>query len=142
MMTMRRTAQAGFTLGEIMIAIAIIAIMAAVAGPYLMGYLKKARIQSTKTTLRNVQTALQQFNVDMNQYPETLKDLIKKPADEALANKWVAPYLQGSDVPSDGWGNKFHYELTQGQEHPYELYSYGPDGKGSKEGRISIWSLE
>ena len=136
------TKQAGFTLIEILIAIAIVAIVAATTGPYLMGKIQSARISTAKTSLRNIQAQIDLFNADTGAYPETLKDLVRRPVNEEIAKNWVTPYIKDEKKLNDPWGNKYNYQLTPDQEHPYELSSYGPKGKSSpKAERISVWNL-
>lgn len=138
-----KTLRDAFTLIEIMIAIAIIAILTAVIAPNFVGYMKKSRISSTESTIRMLEGAINMFNAHTGQYPGRLVELIKKPADEKLARKWDGPYIKQKEIPEDPWGNKYIYKLTpQGTDHKYELYSHGPNGKGApKEEIISVWNL-
>lgn len=139
-----RTARAGFSLIEIMIAIAIMAVLAVAVGPYLLGKLKKAKVSSAQTSLRTIDAAITSFHADIGQYPSRLRDLVKKPAEEALARKWTDPYLKvkNEEIQLDPWNNPFQYKATPGAPHPYELYSFGPNGKGSpKKEWISVWDL-
>ncbi|MDP3889130.1 MAG: type II secretion system major pseudopilin GspG [bacterium] len=139
----RRAAQfvrEGFSLIELMIAITIMGILAAIIVPNFMSYLQKARISNTKATIRTFEQAITMYQADMAQYPTALRDLIKQPADEKAAKKWQGPYLKKKDVPQDPWGNKYQYRPTPEAENPYELYSYGPKGKGApKQEWISVW---
>lgn len=140
-----RQARAGFTLIEILIGLAIVALLMFTVGPALFRRLDKARIDTTKTTLKGIQAAIGHYNLDLGRYPETLRDLVVKPDDEQLASQGIWPYLEGqggTQTPVDAWKNKFEYQLTPGGEHEYELFSYGPKGKGSpREQRISVWNL-
>ena len=132
----------GFTLIEILIAIAIIAIMAVVVAPNLMKYLGQAKKTAAQSTLKTLQLSVDQFYVATNHYPRSLKDLVKKPTyDEQIAKKWGSPYLKQKNVPEDPWGNRYQYKLTPGQAHPYVLFSYGSsDGKSTpKVDWISVW---
>ena len=52
----------GFSLMEIMIAVAIMGILVAVAGPALFGYLARAKVSKTKTELRFFKQQIEQFN--------------------------------------------------------------------------------
>lgn len=135
-------AKSGFTIAEILIAIAIVGLIMAVGGPAVMRYLERGRVTTTKQSLRGFKTAIESFNADTGQNPEQLKDLIKKPAQEEVAKDWAGPYLDKKEVPKDGWKRAFMYKLTPGQEHEYELYSYGPKGKGgSRAEQIHVWDI-
>ena len=136
--------RSGFTLIEIVVAMAIIAILALVATAPIMNYVKNARVSSAKSTLRVLEGAITIYESHTAQLPSRLNDLVKKPADERAAKRWQqGSYLKGKEVPLDPWGNKYQYKLTpQNPDHKYELYSYGPNGKGGpKEEIISVWDL-
>ncbi len=140
-MTITRHARAGFTFIELVIAIAILAILAAIVGPMFMGQLEKARVSGTRSNLNSIKSAIGMFKVDTARYPNKLRDLVKKPRDEALARKWQkGGYLEGGELPDDAWGESFQYKRTPEGKNPYELYSYGPNLAGSpKEEWHSVW---
>lgn len=138
---MKTDIRPGFTLAEVMIAIAIVGLLAAIGGPMFMSYLAKGKVTATKQNLRIIKGAVDQFNADMGQNPETLKDLVKKPANPDLAKDWN-PYINKKEIPLDGWNHPFVYKPTPDGEHDYELYSYGPKGKaGKKDTQINAWDL-
>lgn len=135
-----RTAREGFTLIEILIAIAIVGILGALIAPNFLGYLEKSRVKATKLSLVGVQKAIDDFNMETNRYPEKIRDLIKKPATDIKG--WDGPYLKKDEAPVDVWGEPFQYKLTPGGKRKYELYSFGPKGRGSpKEEQISVWDV-
>lgn len=140
-MTLFRSARAGFTFIELVIAIAILAILALVVGPQFMGYLDKAKVSSTKDKLKSIKTAIDMFKVDTGRYPTKLRDLVEKPKEEAVARNWQKEgYLQGGEEPQDAWNEYFVYKRTQDGKNPYDLYSYGPNGASApKEEWISVW---
>ena len=72
------------------------------------------------------------FKLDHGKYPETLEDLVSAPS-------WVNPkkyppkrYLK--QFPTDGWDAKLIYRRGSGNGKPYELISYGADGREGGEG--------
>lgn len=141
-MTFARHSREGFTLIEILIAIALVVIMGAIAVPGFLSYLERGRKKATAATIKVIKSNIDLFYSDVGQYPETLKDLIKKPQSEELAARWDGPYLGGKDVSPDGWGNKLQYRVTPEGEHPFDLYSYGSKGKTApKEQWIDVWNL-
>lgn len=133
--------QRGFSLMEIMIAVAIMGILGAVIVPNLLTYLEKSRKSSARSTLRVFESAITEYYADTGTYPEELSDLVNEPSDPKLAGKWQdGGYLKQKKIPNDPWGHKYMYELTPDGEHPYELFSYGTKGKKAKESeRISVW---
>ena len=69
------------------------------------------------------------YKSEKGSYPESLSQLRKSG-------------FMKKDVPKDGWDRSFVYRRTPDAKNPYELFSYGPEGKGSpKEGRINVWNL-
>lgn len=133
-------ARSGFALIEVIIAITIVGIMA--AGAFgVTRWIGKARVTSTKTTLRGLKSSIDEFNAETNSYPTSLSDLLVRPAEEKIAKKWNGPYLD-KEV-QDGWGNEFQYQLNpKGSQHPYELYSWGKGQEGSpSEEWIDVWSI-
>ena len=89
---------AGFTLVEILI-VTIIALLAALVGPRLMGSLSKSQGKTTKAQIEMLATALDNFRLDNGRYPtqeEGLQVLIEQP--ETLAS-WSGPYLKKRKLP-------------------------------------------
>ena len=62
----------GFTLIELLVVVAIIAILAAVAIPQYAKYRTKAYNSAALSDLRNVETALEAYYADNEQYPTNL----------------------------------------------------------------------
>ena len=65
---MIRTRQGGFTLIELMIAIAIIAILSAVALPTFQGYILRGKLTEAYTQLSAVQLRMEQYYQDNRTY--------------------------------------------------------------------------
>ena len=144
--SMQNHTRKGFSLAEMMVVIAIIGIIGGLIGPGIYSALKKAEKGTAKTLLKNIKSGITQYHQDLHQWPPKLIDLVKKPKnlDERLSKKWAGPYVgeEGiKEVPLDPWDGKIEYKLTpQGAGHPYELWSWGPNGKGSpKDEQISVW---
>jgi general secretion pathway protein G len=139
----RSLLRSGFTLIELMVAIAILALLAGGAVPFAMNQLNKARISTAKTDMQAFKSALTLYQIGMGKYPQALKEVIKSPRDEQEKRRWTqagGPFLEGEEIKEDPWGNPYKYKLTPGSQHPYELLSYGKNGPGApKEEQLSVW---
>ncbi len=126
----------GFTLIEIMLVVVIIGILAAVIGPKLSGQSDKAKIQSTRASMKGVDTALGMYEVRASQYPSTeegLEALLKKPNDLS-EDEWDGPYIKDGSVPVDGYKREFIYRSPGENGREYDLVSKGKDGQeGTKD---------
>ena len=133
----------GFTLIELMIAIAVFAIISLVVIPNVLKYMKDAKISSAKANLQVLKGAITQYQLSINQLPTRLTDLVKSPADEKAKKKWTGSFLEKTEVPEDPWGEKYQYKVNAaGASHPYELYSFGENGKGAPKAEwIDVWDL-
>ena len=140
---MTATLRAGYSFMEIVIVIAIIAILAGIGIPSYLGHVDRAKDAKTTAHLNLVKNAINQYYGDTGRFPRALDDLIDQPdQDEPIAKKWHGPYLEikGGGLPQDGWERDFYYEVTPGGKHPYELYSYGQEGEdGPEDKRVSAW---
>ena len=64
-------AQGGFTLIEIMVVVLIIAGLATLVGPRIIGQFTKAKEKTTLTQISNLESSLKLFKLDNGFYPET-----------------------------------------------------------------------
>ncbi len=122
-----RNSQAGFTLIEIMVVIVILAILAGLVVPKVVGQSDKARVKTTETALATVSNALDMYKVDNSRYPTTaqgLDALTTPPAD--ARNYPEGGYIKGG-YPTDGWENEMQYIAPGSDGKPYDLFSLGGD---------------
>lgn len=137
----RHTQQIGFTMLELLAVIVIIAVLAAVVLPNVMGRPDEARIVAAKTDINSIKQALQFYKVDNRRYPtaaQGLQALVTKPNSPPVPNNWKV-YLE--KLPNDPWGNPYQY-LNPGIKGEVDVMSYGADGKPGGEGNdadIGSW---
>ena len=86
----RNDGNKGFTLLELMIVVAIIAILAAALIPNFIGFDTEARLASTKTNLNTLRTRLNLFRAKEGKYPTDLNELLTVTYNELGVEK---PYL-------------------------------------------------
>ncbi|MFO0697974.1 MAG: type II secretion system major pseudopilin GspG [Nitrospira sp.] len=140
----------GFTFIEIMVVVAILAILAALVVPRIMGRTDDAKRTAAKVQIRNIEGALQLYKLDNGLYPTTeqgLKALVEKPSVGVIPKKWkIGGYLP--KLPEDPWGNPYKYlsPVQRGDlKIDYEVTSLATDGEVGGEGinaDISNWNLD
>ena len=126
-----------FTLVELLLVLAILALLAGIALPKLTGSKEKANVATAKTQINAFSTALEMFEVDSGHYPRGkngLNDLVVQPRD---AQNW-RQYLD--NIPLDPWGHPYVYECP-GKHRPnsFDLMSMGPDGRIGGDDDIVNW---
>jgi general secretion pathway protein G len=120
-----RRAARGFTLIEILVVIAIIAMLAAIVGPAVMNKLGGAKSKTAAIQIADIDKALDLFKLDVGRYPSNAEGLQALVAAPPTANGWNGPYLKGG-LPSDPWGNPYHY-ANPGPNGSVQILSYGAD---------------
>ena len=138
----------GFTLIEIMEVIVILAMLAALVGPKLMGRTDDAKITDARVQIKNIETALKLYKLDTGSYPSTeqgLGALVSKPTVGVIPKNYKdGGYLESKKMPKDPWGNDYLY-VSPGEHGDYDLFSYGSDGAKDGEGKnadITSWDTK
>ena len=139
-------AQRGFSFIELMIVVTILAILAALVVPRIMGRTDEARRIAAKVQIRNFEGALHLYKLDNRTYPTTeqgLQALVERPTVGVIPRNWKSGgYLPS--VPDDPWGNSYRY-ASPTPRGDYEISSFGADGEAGGDGKdsdISNWNLE
>lgn len=83
--------RSGFTLIEILIVIAIIAVLALQITPHLIGFDNEARIATTKGNLSTLRSRITMYRAKNGHYPESLETLLKEQYFDAGIKR---PYLK------------------------------------------------
>lgn len=128
---MKRFAVKGFTLIELLIVIIILGLLASIVAPQMFSRVDTSRVQTAKTQISMIETAVNTFRIDLGRFPETLEELRK-----STDSRWQGPYLP-KDVPLDPWGNPYAYEVTGQIEKPFVIGSLGPSGKAGADDSIT-----
>jgi len=137
----------GFSFIEVMIVVVILAILATLLIPRVMGRTEDAKRAAAKAQIANIESALQLYKLDNGNVPSTeqgLKALVERPSSGPAAPNWKAGgYLP--KVPADPWGNPYKYAIPSPQGGEYEIISFGADGAQGGEGKnadIVSWDLD
>jgi general secretion pathway protein G len=126
-----RQAQRGFTLLELMVVLAILALLGALVGPAVMEQLGGAKVKTTNVQIKDIERALDMYKLGVGRYPTTAEGiaaLVNKPGN---AVGWTGPYLK--ETPKDGWGHDFQYTFPAANGG-YEVKSLGADNAPGGDG--------
>lgn len=120
----------GFTLIELIVVIALVAVLAAVVAPNLLGKATEANRKSTGIQLEKVAGAVELYRLETGRYPEELGDLVSKPQG---VDRWNGPYIRKMSQLKDPWGNELVIQRP-GVNGAFDIVSYGADGRPGGEG--------
>lgn len=127
--------QQGFTLTELLIVIALIALIGTFVTGNVINKYTKSKVDATKIQMKGLGTILDDFRRECGFYPLTdqgLDALVAKPTNGREC-KGYSPegYIKNGKVPKDGFGNEFMYE-SDGNK--FVIKSLGNDNKEGGEG--------
>ena len=108
--------RAAFTLIEVMIVVVIIGLLAGIVTYSTVGYLEKAKDKKARADIAHYVGAIDAFYLEHGRFPTNQEGL------KVLAPKFIKV------VQNDPWGNAYLY-ISPGKKGPYEVMSYGADGR-------------
>jgi len=73
---MKRTSSKGFTLIELIVVMAIVALLASIAAPRYFASLQKSKETALHTSLNVMRDAIDHFAADKGRYPDSLDELV------------------------------------------------------------------
>lgn len=123
----------GFTLLELLVVMVIIGLLAGYVGPKYFEQIGKSETKTARAQIDALGKALDQYRIDVGQYPTTEQGLVALNKNAANDAKWAGPYLKKA-VPNDPWNKPYLYK-SPGEHGDFDLYSFGKDGQqgGTKE---------
>ncbi len=89
----------------------------------------KAKVSKAKLEIKSFSTALENYAIDVGNYPSTEEGLESLWRTADSVENWSGPYVSDATF-NDPWGNPYVY-LSPGNHYgyDYDLSSYGKDGK-------------
>lgn len=125
--------QKGFTLVELLVVLAILALLAGLVGPRVLNQLSGAKSDTAKVQIRDLEQAAEMFKLDTGRFPsndEGLRALVQNPGN---LPGWNGPYLRRSEVPMDPWNHPYRYR-NPGEHSEIDIFTYGANGEEGGEG--------
>ena len=120
--------QAGITLFELLVVLAIIALLATFVAPRVIGYLGRSKVDIARAQMASIATSLELFYLDMGRYPqldEGLVVLVEEPGEES---EWRGPYFNDLDGLTDPWGRPYLYSFDEATDR-FTIQTLGGDGE-------------
>ena len=122
--------EAGYTLVELLVVVAILGLLTLIATPFVLRYLDSAKVSTSRTEIANISAGLDLFKIDVGRYPTTEEglDALMKPPQGV--DNWNGPYIKKTTGLKDPWGRPYLYR-SPGQHGEFDIYSYGAKGEAS-----------
>jgi len=122
------SSQSGFSLIEILIALALLAGAGTFVAGKIFDQLYEGQVESTKIQMSSLADRLKEFRRHCGSYPTTeqgLNALIEKPAGGRDCKRYnPGGYIEGGQLPKDPWDEDFIYE-SDGRK--FNMFSLGQD---------------
>lgn len=122
---LRRRARRGFTLLEIIVVVTIIALLATLVAPRLLGNVDRAKVGAAQNGVAQIaqQVSLYALDQGMSRVPQDFD--LQVLVDEGL--------LRSRDLV-DPWGNPYIIRVPGTENPDFDIVSYGANGEPGGEG--------
>lgn len=129
-----RSIHRGFTLLEIIVVVTIIALLATLIAPRLLGRIGQAKTAVAKAEVAEIAKQVSLYCVDHG---------LTKPGDDFELNMLTSgstTYLKASDL-TDPWGHEYVIVIPGDHNPDFDIISYGADGQPGGDGEnADIWN--
>jgi general secretion pathway protein G len=115
----------GFSLLELMVAVAGVAILSAIAVPSYQVYVQRARVAAATADIMTIATVIGRYTTLNNQPPPDLATI----GFDTLLDPWGRPYVYQSFTGLNGKGKMRKDKNLNPINTQYDLYSVGADGQ-------------
>lgn len=119
--------EAGYSLLEILVALAIIASLAALVGPRLLGQVDKSKLTTAKVQINMLETGLSTYYTESGRLPVSSEGLQVLVTNINNDPDWAGPYLSEKVMPLDPWGTPYQYTPPTQAGEVGTVFSLGAD---------------
>lgn len=120
----KKIEQKGVTLVELMLTLAILAVLAGIALPSYRNYIERVEVALVITDMQGIEQAVIRFLVTNDRYPDSLAEIGIN-----LVDAWGNPYQYLNLETANGLGNVRKDKNLVPINSDFDLYSSGPDGQ-------------
>ena len=131
---LRRSAEHGFTLVELMVVIVILGLLATIVAINVIPQGDKAKLVRAKSDIATIEGALDLYKLQNDIYPTTaqgLEALVSPPAGSDATKYQRGGYIK--KLPVDPWSRPYLY-ASPGTHGAIDIWTYGADGTEGGEG--------
>ena len=129
--------QSGFTLVELLLVLVILALIAGLVLPGIIGKAEGAKVRAASSQISRISMSVETFYLDTGSTPDSLSALVNEPSG---GNGWNGPYIKNS-ILKDPWGREYQFK-NPGEHGDFDIYSFGADGQQGGDGTdrdITSW---
>lgn len=127
----------GFTLVELLLVLVILALIAGLVLPGIIGKAEGAKAKAAASQVSRLSMAVESYYLDTGVTPESLQQLVE---DSGGNSGWNGPYVKASSL-KDPWGRDYEYNYP-GEHGDFDIFTLGADGQPGGEGKnadINSW---
>ena len=130
--------QRGFTLVELLLVLVILALIAGLVLPGIIGKAESAKAKAASSQISRISMSVESFYLDTGSTPSSLDDLVNEPAGES---GWNGPYIKNS-LLKDPWGQEYKFRVP-GEHGDFDIWSFGADKQqGGEDNNADITSWQ
>jgi general secretion pathway protein G len=131
-----RAGERGITLIELLVVLTILAFISALVVINVLPERDRAAVRKAEIDIKTLETALDQYRLDMMTYPTSqqgLAALAEVPADTPRKDQYRPGGYIRKGAAVDPWGRPYEYRIP-GEHGVFDLYSLGADGAPGGDG--------
>jgi general secretion pathway protein G len=129
--------QRGFTLVELLLVLVILALIAGLVLPGIIGKAESAKAKAASSQISRISMSVESYYLDTGNVPSSLEQLVNQPSG---TTGWNGPYIKNS-LLKDPWGKPYSYR-SPGEHGDFDIESLGADGQRGGDGKnadITSW---